>query len=146
MFICTPESSIVEQTVDNYLAQVGSHLQFHIQVKEINELRFVLCPKRMNDAQFWSVYFLLSKKYLPLEAFDPDVQLDSLAQNRDTQQVLFDFQTGFKRTIDSARETAKTIATKATNALQPVGELLACISSLSGTENVAFQPSLCLHW
>ncbi len=38
--------------------------------KEINELRYVLCPKRMTDAQFWQIYFQLAKKYLPEEAFD----------------------------------------------------------------------------
>ena len=38
--------------------------------KEINELRYVLCPKRMTDAQFWQIYFQLAKKYLPAEAFD----------------------------------------------------------------------------
>jgi hypothetical protein len=40
------------------------------QAKEINELRYVLCPKRMTDAQFWHIYFQLAKKYLPAEAFD----------------------------------------------------------------------------
>lgn len=39
--------------------------------KEINELRYVLCPKRMTDAQFWQIYFQLAKKYFPDEAFDP---------------------------------------------------------------------------
>ncbi len=38
--------------------------------KEINELRYVLCPKRMTDAQFWQIYFQLAKEYLPAEAFD----------------------------------------------------------------------------
>lgn len=41
-------------------------------VKEINELRYVLCPKRMTDAQFWHIYFRLANKYLPEEASDPD--------------------------------------------------------------------------
>ena len=41
-------------------------------VKEINELRYVLCPKRMTDAQFWQIYFRLADKYLPEEATDPD--------------------------------------------------------------------------
>ncbi len=43
-------------------------------VKEINELRFVLCPKRMTDNQFWKVYFTLAQKYLPPEAFAPAPQ------------------------------------------------------------------------
>lgn len=42
--------------------------------REINELRYVLCPKRMSDAQFWQIYFLLAKKLLPDEAFDPAFQ------------------------------------------------------------------------
>ncbi len=41
-------------------------------VKEINELRYVLCPKRMTDAQFWQIYFRLADKYLPEESTDPD--------------------------------------------------------------------------
>ena len=41
-------------------------------VKEINELRYVLCPKRMTDAQFWQIYFQLAHKYLPDMAWDPD--------------------------------------------------------------------------
>lgn len=43
--------------------------------KEINELRYVLCPKRMTDAQFWQIYFQLAKKYLPEEAFDASYAL-----------------------------------------------------------------------
>lgn len=95
-----------------------------MQVKEIDELRFVLCPKRMNDAQFWSVYFLLAKKYLPTEAFDPEAVVDNLSEGEgtDTKQTLLDLQMGFKRTFDTARETAKTLASRATGALQPVGE------------------------
>ena len=38
---------------------------------EINELRYVLCPKRMSDAQFWHIYFALARKLLPAAAFDP---------------------------------------------------------------------------
>ena len=38
---------------------------------EVNELRYVLVPKRMGDAQFWQVYFALAKKLLPPVAFDP---------------------------------------------------------------------------
>lgn len=43
-------------------------------VREINELRFVLCPKRMTDEQFWKIYFILCKRYLPDTAFDPSFQ------------------------------------------------------------------------
>lgn len=38
--------------------------------REINELRYVLCPKRMSDATFWQIYFLLAKKLLPDAAFE----------------------------------------------------------------------------
>lgn len=38
---------------------------------EVNELRYVLVPKRMGDAQFWQVYFALAEKLLPPVAFDP---------------------------------------------------------------------------
>lgn len=41
-------------------------------LKEINELRYVLCPKRMTDEEFWKVYFTLSKRHLPEEAWDPN--------------------------------------------------------------------------
>jgi len=34
-------------------------------VKEIDELRFVLCPKYMDDNQFWDTYFKLMKNELP---------------------------------------------------------------------------------
>jgi len=37
--------------------------------KEVNELRFVLCPRYMKDARFWHIYFTLIKKYLPEEAY-----------------------------------------------------------------------------
>ncbi|KAI3429723.1 hypothetical protein D9Q98_010039 [Chlorella vulgaris] len=38
-------------------------------LKEVNELRFVLCPKYMTDEHFWHVYFTLARKYLPDKAF-----------------------------------------------------------------------------
>ncbi|KAL4421629.1 hypothetical protein ABPG75_010920 [Micractinium tetrahymenae] len=38
-------------------------------LKEVNELRFVLCPKYMTDEHFWHVYFTLARKYLPDAAF-----------------------------------------------------------------------------
>jgi hypothetical protein len=39
--------------------------------REINELRYVLCPKRMSDATFWQIYFALARKRLPDAAFEP---------------------------------------------------------------------------
>jgi hypothetical protein len=40
----------------------------------MNELRFVLVPKRLNDEQFWSIYFALTRARLPKEAFDTSLQ------------------------------------------------------------------------
>ena len=54
------------------LAVQEHHAMLVVQVApEINELRYVLCPKRMGDAQFWQIYFALAKKLLPSAAFDP---------------------------------------------------------------------------
>ena len=95
-----------------------------MQVKEINELRFVLCPKRMNDAQFWGVYFLLAKKQLPPEAFDPHAPVDRPSEPKDSKASFSDLQNGLQRTLETARETAKTWTSRATGALQPIGEQL----------------------
>ena len=40
----------------------------------MNELRFVLVPKRLTDEQFWSIYFALTRARLPKEAFDASLQ------------------------------------------------------------------------
>ena len=40
----------------------------------MNELRFVLVPKRLTDEQFWSIYFALTRARLPTEAFDTSLQ------------------------------------------------------------------------
>ncbi len=40
----------------------------------MNELRFVLVPKRLTDEQFWSIYFALTRARLPKEAFDTSLQ------------------------------------------------------------------------
>ncbi|KAL4549549.1 hypothetical protein Ndes2526B_g04557 [Nannochloris sp. 'desiccata'] len=37
-------------------------------VKEVNELRYVLCPRYMPDQQFWEVYFALAASHLPAVA------------------------------------------------------------------------------
>ncbi len=42
--------------------------------QEMNELRFVLVPKRLTDEQFWSIYFALTRARLPKEAFDTSLQ------------------------------------------------------------------------
>lgn len=46
-----------------------------LAVKEMNELRFVLVPKRLRDDQFWAIYFALTRSRLPPEAFDVSLQL-----------------------------------------------------------------------
>eukprot|EP01025_Chloroclados_australasicus_P043523 TRINITY_DN4662_c1_g1_i2.p1 TRINITY_DN4662_c1_g1~~TRINITY_DN4662_c1_g1_i2.p1 ORF type:complete len:356 (-),score=66.38 TRINITY_DN4662_c1_g1_i2:401-1402(-) len=38
------------------------------RVKEIQDLRFVLCPQRMDETVFWQIYFTLTTKYLPKQA------------------------------------------------------------------------------
>jgi BSD domain len=38
-------------------------------VKEVDELRFVLCPRYMDDERFWAVYFSLVRKQLPDKAY-----------------------------------------------------------------------------
>eukprot|EP00878_Enallax_costatus_P026036 GHUV01027909.1.p1 GENE.GHUV01027909.1~~GHUV01027909.1.p1 ORF type:complete len:280 (+),score=97.07 GHUV01027909.1:355-1194(+) len=35
------------------------------QVPGLQDLRFVLCPKRMDEYTFWMIYFTLCKRYLP---------------------------------------------------------------------------------
>ena len=83
----------------------------------------MLCPKRMNDAQFWQVYFTLAKKYLPSEAFDRDLPAEgptpSAAQN-------LDLQTSLKRTFEAARETARDWQSRASGTLRPAGSCLCC--------------------
>ena len=79
----------------------------------------------MNDTQFWSVYFLLAKNYLPPEAFDPGQDVEPLPNNQAASKLaLSDIQSGFKRTLETARQAAKTWTEKAGAALQPVGESL----------------------
>ncbi|PSC74256.1 BSD domain containing [Micractinium conductrix] len=38
-------------------------------LKEVNELRFVLCPKYMTDEHFWHVYYTMARKCLPDAAY-----------------------------------------------------------------------------
>ena len=40
------------------------------RVKEVDALRFALCPKNMGDGTFWSIYFELVRKMLPSEAYE----------------------------------------------------------------------------
>lgn len=70
-------------------------------VTEINELRFVLCPKRMTDKQFWHTYFHLARKHLPPEAFDPHFQPKQPPTAAAEQPV--DFQTRLQQLSASAQ-------------------------------------------
>ena len=40
------------------------------RVKEVDALRYALCPKYMDDGVFWAIYFELVRKMLPVEAFE----------------------------------------------------------------------------
>ena len=100
-----------------------------LQVKEINELRFVLCPKRMNDAQFWIVYFSLARKYMPPEAFDPGFSVPEAGEKGEPQRKLLDLQEGIRKTFETAKQTASRWKDRATNTLQPAGML--CIGTPS---------------
>lgn len=43
------------------------------QVEQLHNLRFVLCPRRMDEDEFWMIYFALTKRYLPPEAWEQAV-------------------------------------------------------------------------
>ncbi|GAB4822589.1 hypothetical protein N2152v2_009635 [Parachlorella kessleri] len=63
-----PTDGAARQALNPWQAQ---HAKLVIQVaKEVNELRFVLCPRYMTDEHFWHVYFTLVKKYLPDKAYN----------------------------------------------------------------------------
>lgn len=34
------------------------------EVPHLHDLRFVLCPRRMTEAEFWTIYFLITRKYV----------------------------------------------------------------------------------
>ena len=75
-------------------------------VKEINELRFVLCPKRMTDEQFWKIYFSLTKKQLPEAAFDPSFVPEASPTQSATSNPLssFDLQSRVQQLSIAARQ------------------------------------------
>lgn len=96
-------------------------MDYFLQVKEINELRFVLCPKRMNDAQFWVVYFSLARKYMPPEAFDPGFQVPEGDKPAEPQRNLLELQRGIQKTFETARQTASKWRDRATNKMHAAG-------------------------
>ena len=75
-------------------------------VKEINELRFVLCPKRMTDEQFWKIYFSLTKKQLPEAAFDPAFVPEDTAKEPQSSNPLtgLDLQSKVQQLSSAARQ------------------------------------------
>jgi hypothetical protein len=53
------------------------HAKLVVQtVDEINELRYVLCPRYMSDQRFWEIYFCLANKHLP----NLDVEMNTNAK------------------------------------------------------------------
>lgn len=57
-------------------------------VKEMNELRFVLVPKRLTDEQFWAIYFSVTRSRLPAEAFDVSLQRKVAPPAQSSEQVM----------------------------------------------------------
>ena len=47
------------------------------RVKEVDALRFALCPKYMDDGVFWAIYFELVRKMLPAEAYEYEARTES---------------------------------------------------------------------
>lgn len=74
-------------------------------VNEINELRFVLCPKRMTDEQFWKIYFNLTKKQLPEDAFNPDFVPEDISKQPQSTNPLsgLDLQSKVQQLSSAAR-------------------------------------------
>lgn len=58
------------------------HAKLIVQtVDEINELRYVLCPRYMNDQRFWEIYFCLANKHLP--NLDSEININSKLHEAD---------------------------------------------------------------
>ncbi len=57
------------------------------RVKEVDALRFTLCPKYMDDGVFWAIYFELVRKMLPDEAYE-DVEGGELKLPRRYEEVV----------------------------------------------------------
>ncbi len=74
-------------------------------VQEINELRFVLVPKRMTDQDFWRIYFTLARKYLPACAFDISNTADKASSSQAASTLAgFDLQDRFQQLSVSAKQ------------------------------------------
>lgn len=100
------ESPSTEREMHYLLPWQERHAMLVVQsVKEINELRFVLCPKRMTDEQFWKIYFNLTRKQLPEAAFDPNFVPEEPAKQTAATNPLsgFDLQSKVQQLSTAAR-------------------------------------------
>lgn len=86
-------------------------------VKEVNELRYVLCPRYMPDQQFWEVYFALAASHLPAVAstWREGDSLPPVAGANQGDEDSFMSVTGLQghlKTIGTKIQAAATAATK----------------------------------
>ena len=103
----TSEAASTDREMHYLLPWQERHAMLVVQsVKEINELRFVLCPKRMTDEQFWKIYFNLTKKQLPDAAFDPKFTPDAPVKQAAGPGPLggFDLQSKVQQLSSAARQ------------------------------------------
>uniref|UniRef100_A0A383W225 BSD domain-containing protein n=1 Tax=Tetradesmus obliquus TaxID=3088 RepID=A0A383W225_TETOB len=56
------------------------------QVPQLQDLRFVLCPKRMDEYVFWTIYFTLCKRYLPVQRHEEQPEQPQAQQQQQQQQ------------------------------------------------------------
>ena len=103
----TSQSASTDREMHYLLPWQERHAMLIVQaVKEINELRFVLCPKRMTDEQFWKIYFSLTKKQLPETAFDPSFVPEGISNQPAPSNPLssFDLQSKVQQLSTAARQ------------------------------------------
>ena len=108
-------------------------------VHEVNELRYVLCPRYMDDQRFWQVYFALSKSHLPSIAFswkDGDAlprisgEQDDKDKDPDPFMSLTGLQDQLKTFGTKIQAAASAAATAAKHAKGPGGVELATLLPL----------------
>lgn len=101
------QSASTDREMHYLLPWQERHAMLVVQsVKEINELRFVLCPKRMTDEQFWKIYFNLTRKQLPEAAFDPTFAPEDSSKEAAPSNPLssFDLQSKVQQLSNAARQ------------------------------------------
>jgi hypothetical protein len=105
-------------------------------VKEVNELRYVLCPRYMPDQKFWQVYFALAASHLPAVAStwkEGDV-LPPVAGTNQSDEDTFMSVTGLQghlKTIGTKIQAAATAASKGNVGAAGV-ELTSLLTSADG--------------